>query len=350
MSISATQGNATNNSGSVSSLAFASLTTVSGRDIIFVITLGSTSSSVSSISNSAGTYSGVALVAASNGTGVRVEVWKAHVVTGAATVFTVNITGGATSLSIQQEEYSGVSSIGNSSTASGSSFDIRAGNVLTQDSTNIVVAGLGFACQSGDTLTAQFGGERQKSIPAATAVGGCLQDHTTVLIGTVAVMTQINNSRNWAAVAVELRSGITANAAADYAATTSPALYNGHLADFSTCAEPAFAGGSPGSSLAPLWGVFNFADGYVGQVYREQWYLERCATAVTYSVVAGSLPTGLTLSSLGAAEGQVSGTPTVAGVYSFTLRATNSAGFEDRPFTITISVAASGGGSYTFLN
>jgi large repetitive protein len=348
MSIAATQGNATNSSSSVSSLAFASLTTVSGRDIVFVITLGSTSSSVSSITASAGSYGTFTFRAAQNGTGVRVEIWTVHVVTGAATVFTVNITGGATSLSIQQEEYSGVSSIGHTSTASGSSFDIRAGNVLTQDSTNIVVAGLGFACQSGDTLTAQNGGERQKSIPAATAVGGCLQDHTTILVGTVAVMTQINNSRNWAAAALELRSGITANAAGEYASGTAPALSPAkEPVGLSLTTLDAFA-------LAPVSFVpspvgTNLAGGTTGVAYSETISGAGGTAPYTFAVVSGSLPTSTTLNST---TGVISGTPTVAGTYNFTIRVTDVNGYTgSHLFQIIISApSSSGGGSYTFLN
>lgn len=48
--------------------------------------------------------------------------------------------------------------------------------------------------------------------------------------------------------------------------------------------------------------------------------------APTYSVSAGALPAGLTLN---AATGTVSGTPTTAGAYAFTLRATNASGSAD---------------------
>lgn len=57
------------------------------------------------------------------------------------------------------------------------------------------------------------------------------------------------------------------------------------------------------------------------------------AVAVTWSVTAGSLPTGMTLSSAGV----YSGTPTLAGSYSFTISATNTIGTDARAYTQTIS-------------
>ncbi len=51
---------------------------------------------------------------------------------------------------------------------------------------------------------------------------------------------------------------------------------------------------------------------------------------ITWTVQTGALPAGL---GLDAATGVISGTPTAAGAYSFTLRATNSAGNDDQSFS-----------------
>jgi putative Ig domain-containing protein len=111
------------------------------------------------------------------------------------------------------------------------------------------------------------------------------------------------------------------------------------------------SGSSTGLTFTPLWGPFTMDDGWVGLAYDEEWWLEYAATPITYSVVSGSLPTGLTLSGFGSAGGKISGTPTLAGTYSFTLRATNAFGFADQAFSITINTPSlsGGGGSWTFF-
>ncbi|WKK71412.1 putative Ig domain-containing protein [Rathayibacter oskolensis] len=53
----------------------------------------------------------------------------------------------------------------------------------------------------------------------------------------------------------------------------------------------------------------------------------------TVSVVSGALPPGLTLST----AGRLTGTPTIAGTYTFTARAENSAGTAQATSTLTVS-------------
>jgi hypothetical protein len=60
-------------------------------------------------------------------------------------------------------------------------------------------------------------------------------------------------------------------------------------------------------------------------------------TPITYSVVSGSLPPGITLS----AGGVFGGRPNTAGNYTFTVRATNSVSSTDQVFTIEIVARAS---------
>jgi PKD repeat protein len=59
-------------------------------------------------------------------------------------------------------------------------------------------------------------------------------------------------------------------------------------------------------------------------------------TPITYAIASGTIPGGLTLSSAGV----LSGTPTGAGAFNFTVRATNSGGFDDQAFSGTISASA----------
>ena len=99
----------------------------------------------------------------------------------------------------------------------------------------------------------------------------------------------------------------------------------------------------------PVWPLFTFANGVVGSAYSQNFDLAPAAAPTTYTVVSGALPTGLSLSNVSADVGMISGTPTVAGVYTFTLRATNAYGTADQAFSITISVPSGGGGSFAFL-
>lgn len=58
---------------------------------------------------------------------------------------------------------------------------------------------------------------------------------------------------------------------------------------------------------------------------------------ITWSVSAGSLPPGITLN---ASTGAYSGTPTIAGNYSFTITATNAAGADSDPYTQQVTAPA----------
>jgi len=62
-------------------------------------------------------------------------------------------------------------------------------------------------------------------------------------------------------------------------------------------------------------------------------------TPVTWTVVAGAVPTGMTPpASQGTDGGNIIGTPTVAGTYVFTLKVTDTAGQTDQEnFTVTVS-------------
>ena len=81
--------------------------------------------------------------------------------------------------------------------------------------------------------------------------------------------------------------------------------------------------------------------GVVGTAYSSYTFSALAVPAPTFSVITGTLPAGLVLSSAGV----LSGTPTTAGSSSFTVRATNSAGAVDTgSLTITVSPAAAAPG------
>jgi hypothetical protein len=87
----------------------------------------------------------------------------------------------------------------------------------------------------------------------------------------------------------------------------------------------------------PLWGSWTFADGTFLIPYSQSWDMPTSATTVTYSVLSGALPNGLSLTALTGNQAKVSGTPTALGPFSFTLRAHNTFGTVDKAFSITIN-------------
>jgi hypothetical protein len=77
------------------------------------------------------------------------------------------------------------------------------------------------------------------------------------------------------------------------------------------------------------------ATGSVGTAYSDA---VAASNATSYSVFSGALPTSLTLNT---STGAITGTPTVPGVFTFVLRATNASGSVD---TGTLTITVLGGG------
>ena len=82
--------------------------------------------------------------------------------------------------------------------------------------------------------------------------------------------------------------------------------------------------------------------GEVGAAYSDQLTVTGGTSPFTWSVSAGTLPAGLTL---GASTGLLSGTPTAAGSYSFTVKVTDHAGLSD---TEAVSLPIIAGPSLSF--
>ncbi|MCL1941064.1 MAG: putative Ig domain-containing protein, partial [Synergistaceae bacterium] len=95
------------------------------------------------------------------------------------------------------------------------------------------------------------------------------------------------------------------------------------------------------SVIAPTVTTSSLPEGTVGRAYSRT--LGANGTKpITWSLDSGSqpLPYGLSLSS----AGLISGMPTTAGIFSFTVRAANSAGDDTKSLSIVIKPASSGGG------
>ena len=98
--------------------------------------------------------------------------------------------------------------------------------------------------------------------------------------------------------------------------------------------------GAAGPALdPPVITTTNLPDGTTTVAYSQS-LAASGATPITWSLLSGSLPTGLSLSSGGA----ITGTPTVVGAYSFIVRATNTDGTDDQALSITVSAAGGGTG------
>ena len=250
MAISATTGSAASTTAAAASKALPSFNTTSGQDAYCAVALDSTSSSVTSILNSLGADAW-SLVTAKNGTGVRIELWKCHFTSSqTGNVITINVSPNC-NIAGAAEMYAGVSSLGNTDAESGSDTYPNE-PVATQDGNNFVIAAIGFACQSGDTLSAQIGTSRQSSIPAATAVGVAIYDDTMIGKGIVVCETEISTARNWATVGLELRSGGAAIAYKENPAANMVALQAVADARFLRVTEPVpdqSAGGASNSGF-----------------------------------------------------------------------------------------------------
>ena len=89
---------------------------------------------------------------------------------------------------------------------------------------------------------------------------------------------------------------------------------------------------------APTITTTTLPNGTTGTAYSQTLAATGDAT-ITWSHDSGDLPNGLTLN----ANGTITGTPTAAGTFTFTVKATNSAGNDTKELSITIAAASTGG-------
>ena len=91
--------------------------------------------------------------------------------------------------------------------------------------------------------------------------------------------------------------------------------------------------------VAVAVGPTSISDGRIGTAYPATQLTATGPNAVfTFAVTAGTLPAGLTLT----ADGVLSGTPTVAGAFGFTVTASSTAGSGSRAFVFTVTAPPSG--------
>jgi len=93
-----------------------------------------------------------------------------------------------------------------------------------------------------------------------------------------------------------------------------------------------------GSGTTPTITTASLPNGTVGTAY-SQTLAATGDTPITWTIDGtGTLPTGLSL----ATTGTISGTPTTAGASTFTVKATNAAGYDTKSLSITIAADSSG--------
>jgi hypothetical protein len=109
-----------------------------------------------------------------------------------------------------------------------------------------------------------------------------------------------------------------------------------HVRKMNICGPGGYFPNPNPSSVAPtsFSAQVPATSGVVGTAYTSYTFAANGTPAPTYSLASGTLPTGLTLSGTGV----LSGTPTVAGTYTFTVQASNIAGsVNSSPITITVT-------------
>jgi len=85
------------------------------------------------------------------------------------------------------------------------------------------------------------------------------------------------------------------------------------------------------NGVAPVITTTTLPNGVTGTTYNQTLAATGTAT-ITWSVISGNLPNGLNLSGAGV----ISGTSTAAGIFNFTVQATNSAGNDTKALSITV--------------
>ncbi len=195
---------------------------------------------------------------------------------------------------------------------------VTAANTYTPDATqnfSITIAGVPPTITSG--------------APPTTGTQGVAYNHTYTATGSATISYSVTTGA--------LPTGLTLSAAGAISGTpTAVGLFTGTVTATNTYAPDAtqnFSINITATAVAPTITSGAPGNGTQGNAYNHTYTATGSAT-ITYSVTAGALPTGLTLSAAGA----ISGTPTTPGLYTGTVTATNgTAPDATQNFSITIA-------------
>jgi hypothetical protein len=204
---------------------------------------------------------------------------------------------------------------------------------------------------------------RDQNAGQVSPVCGICTEHTNNNLQSTAVAWGSTSPSAFASMALELvapptASGVNVSKLLGYALPTAPTGVDvSKLIGYALPTAPtgvdvsklvAYAVLIAGNTNPPIWPIFTMPAAYTSNPFLVGWDLTPAAAPTTYSIVSGSLPPGLALHSPSADLGNISGTPTTAGVYPFTIRATNAYGTADLATSITVSAPVGGGGSFTY--
>jgi hypothetical protein len=336
MAITATLGATINNAIATNVLTFGSNVCTVGQVIVFCVAILTPSVTVLSITDTTNpaTFQG----AINNGSNVRIELWTTTITTTTSARTFVVALSGVSLASAAYEEYAGVTGFGNLGAGATGTSRYPEADVMTQDTSSWSVGGLAVATSSGDTFSADLGTIRQSLIPALTTAAIGLIDNTTVPVAVLRNAVLCSASRAWAAIAIELRTGVTAT--------------NVTSTNTTVIAHPASGAQhqlvhTPASATVQL---FMFAaqlkTGTLNIAYSETITIAGGTSPYTSTVVSGALPTGLSLNSSTAV---ISGTPSALGTFNFTIKVTDAVG-NTASNSFQIIVSSSPGGNSGWIS
>ena len=191
---------------------------------------------------------------------------------------------------------------------------------------NMMVTAYAVATNSGDTFAGAIGTLRTSVTPTVTSAAAVLIDNgPTSTIASMRTQLRMSSQRAWAAISFEL---VAANGT--YTLNANPLVQSNHIGQSETAKyqvkstdiiEKYMVPSQNGSSSGLYLFAQALASATLGIAYSETIFATGGSSPYALTVLSGTLPPGLSLNS---GTGVISGTPTTAGTYGFTLKAIDS--------------------------
>jgi hypothetical protein len=266
---------------------------------------------------------------------------------------TTGTSAGGTSVTVTGTSFTGATAVDFGTTAA-TNFDVVSATSLTATSPaesagsiDVTVTTPGgvsakssadkytFATALSVTTTSLAGGTVGTAYSATLAATGGVTPYTwTVTTGTLPAGLGLDASTG------AITGTPTASGTSSFTVTVTDSTATTHLTATADLSIVITASGGITTASLP--------NGTVGTSYSATVAVTGGTPPYSWSITTGALPPGLTL---GSSTGTVSGTPTTAGAYTFTVSATDSTTpvpeTASEPFSITIAAAGSGSGSGT---